>query len=995
MLSCGGKNGEIQSCCGKVIFSIATDDGRTTKITSCDIGQSAEFCFQINNPRVVYLDECAIPPERTVYVADYGDGITEVIEPSSFFCHTFPEGGHMIRVTSYAYSDGCYPVSYTKSYQIGVVPCSTPEIESVVNSCCITSPCEVVVGTCCNIGINAKDPLNQPLTYCWDRDGDGEYEYCDSFHITTVCFRDIGRKIIGTMVENACGCERESEKLTVDVLASVTNITQGNISVSLNAGDIYPQVMSDTLYLYISSTVTTPKHPVLLVYSAPVTSPFNLSLGQVIHGEGRGYDISFSDNGYLHMNGRAEGVYVYEATYPLFIREVSKPDPSTRQGGWIEINNTSIYPNKIYAEGVTGLALENPMVLLVNLRVPPKEWKEQDRYYPDNPLITNSCPNVSDIFMLYPFVFVGRLMNSNPLCGVELHDYSNGYFGSSYYENPYALEVLRYTGCSDSSICELIDIKGKHGFVYENDYLGPATYSSPVTLTLFTRNDYYHIDVHASDGVSTVQLVDGVDYTLTDIKHIQISQSFYSSHVGYVYSATYTVPDVLVGGIKGPPTKVLFWDVGNYPEIITGEKLPSAPPVSVDAFSDGIVVSCGEPQSGLPLQKVLLDVFDFTDPFNPLKISTLDLANNTKCKLHPCRNIKAFKVNGNRIVGVDTDFEVSFINLNNLSTPRCEKTVYLYGTLTDIHAYLSDYLLFTMEMGGMMVYNISDYKSPYFVSAFQNGRIFEGLEVVNDKVFAITNEFSDDRLDKRSGRLDVIDISNLLYPYAITSIELSNSWNSALNCIEEGERRVYIAGENYTGMVDVSDPFNPYEVGWDELTYDSQIYSAKDCSYSAGTFVVLTESGKIFIYSTSPSFLRLNVFTPMYTGGFISSVYLTNGVLYIGSRGRITIYDINDPLSPLLLSIVEIGNSYYQVNHMDLVNNFLFAGVEDTSTGVYDLGYGYIYDVTDPSSPLKYSKFGGYAFNRVIARQSGAYYNIYLSAPKQNILMFYRAILSY
>ena len=276
---------EKNKCCGRVIFTITTSDGRTTRITDCEGEEPVEFCFGIENVRFYPIDKsCKLDPKdiNVQYIVDYGDGTTDVVNEKDEFCHSYKKGSYIVKVVSYPEIETCqYPTPWTGSSQIGVIECLYPYLENLVNSCCPGSTyCEINVGNACDISISARDKLSQPLTYCWDMDEDDTFETCGKQTVTVLCNK-VEKKMVSSMVENACGCSIKAADFYFDCMASVSSIMSGNISFSLYSSDIYPQKINDDLFLYVSNYANVLSAPYFMIYRAPATEPWNLSLFDV------------------------------------------------------------------------------------------------------------------------------------------------------------------------------------------------------------------------------------------------------------------------------------------------------------------------------------------------------------------------------------------------------------------------------------------------------------------------------------------------------------------------------------------------------------------------------------------------------------------------------------------------------------------------------------------------------------------------------------------
>jgi len=136
--------------------------------------------------------------------------------------------------------------------------------------------------------------------------------------------------------------------------------------------------------------------------------------------------------------------------------------------------------------------------------------------------------------------------------------------------------------------------------------------------------------------------------------------------------------------------------------------------------------------------------------------------------------------------------------------------------------------------------------------------------------------------------------------------------------------------------------------------------------------IVLSDSGRFYLFRADP-FGFIGEFRPSLIGSFPKSGFLKDGILFIGSMGYFTIYDLS---SPVLLSHTFVGGEEYQVYDMAPLNNYLFLTIDDLSLYGWDIGYGHVYDVTELTFPIKHTKFNAYHVNRIFARKEGNPYYI-------------------
>ena len=980
---CGcGEKGDGNVCCGKVVFTVSVSDGKETRIKDCNTDRELKFCFLIENIRFIPFDKsCGIKSVEATYIADYGEGSTDVVEPHKEFCHYFGEGQFKISVTSLPKIKGCEaPAPFTSPLYVGVVECPYPVVRQMTNSCCLESWCELNLGQGCDLHIEATDIYNQPLTYCWEEERNGEkiFEECGPYHTKNFIFSQTGKYEIGGEIHNSCGCSVRSPENTFEVYPYVEPLSSA-IIVELGVSDVYPRRMTDDLFIYLSTSAgrwipTTgkiPKSPSILIYYAPATEPWKMELIDVYHGDEVKGHLQFSDNGYLHMNGEWGGVYVYAATYPFFVTPVASK--------WKDINSVPFRPSEIYVEGITGFLIEENVAYSVSI-ADPFNIMQRDRI-----VQINGCGLPKHIFSLLPLTFISQEMVTDSFCGIGVYEYENDSFGEEAYQNPEPELLLGIPGCSSTNYCIIGGMGGSKENRIKNEFVVPATYppslTAVLTLNLFTTGKKEDVEVFC-EGTTRFKLDDS-HYDFFDRKRIVLKDWFYENYLSpdWVYSVTYTVPSILFAGINRKVSEydyggyMRMWEIRRFNNSITSELTSEITLLNdiggFSVFSDLKVLTCDATIPGLnPLQ--YLELIDFSDPSFPKSLTSFEIMQGYG--FSGCLKIRGYEADGPRAGFVITGAELGVVDLSDAQNLDMKKILYFSGKLMDIAEYTKNsrvYLILSLEKSGVMIYDVTDINEPYFVSSFQNGRNFGRFVLDGDIIYALADD-----------GIEILSLADITRPSPVTFFRPPRY----MTCIMKEGNYIYAGGSDYLGKIDVTDPSNPQEV--ESLSVENPV----DCTLDNGLMVILSDSGRFYLFKTEP-FEALGELRLSYIGSLPKSVYLKNGILFIGSMGHLTIYDISSPSTPVLLSYTFIGSEYYQVYDMSLLNNYLFLAVDDVSINGTDKGYGYVYDVKDLTLPIKYAKFNTYDVNRIFVRQEGGVYYIYLGTPAHNAIEMFKGML--
>lgn len=983
-LQCVGKNKGGESCCGKIRFYPEVRDGRPNKIMECGSEEKISFCFEIKNPTFLPFDKsCKSREVNATYFVDYGDGTTEAVSGKEPFCHLYGKGSYVVSITSIPQIEGCDESSYfTGKLQVSVTECPLPIVKDISNSCSEEKWVEMYIEQACILHIEASDIWNQPLTYCWDMDGDGVFETCSSVPEITFEGKKIGTYNVTGMVFNSCGCSRSGPSTTFVVLPVVETLSSA-IAMELGVSDVFPQGISDELFLYISTSASpwlptigaVPKTPSILLYHAPLTAPWEATLFEVYHGNEVKGQLEYSENGYLHMNGEGGGVYVFAATYPYVFTPVVVPSMPL----WKNMNGDPFKPSAIFVESVTGFLIEEKVAYSVDIS-DPLNIKETDRL-----IEIINCGALYGIYSHLPWVFALPETVMSPSCGIGVYDFSDGLFGETPYQYPPPVPalLLSITECSDTNYCKPVKITGTRRRTIENDLLVPDEYpddgTAVLTLSSFSTGRKEEIDIFCK-GATEFKVDDSI-FNLYDRKRIVLPKWFYENYPksGWTYSATYTVPEIIFAGINRMENynysgRIRMWDILPYNNSITSEIssefLLFNDVEGLVAFQGEKVLACSSafPQGMSTPQ--YLEVIDFSDPYYPSRITSLEIRESHK--LEGCLRMRKFEEEDVKTAFVATGSALGIVDLSDLNSPQVKRVINFSGRLMEVNQYSKNgknYLIISLGRSGLVIYDVTDLLNPLFVSSFENGKTMGRFVRKEEFLYIIADE-----------GIDIISLGDLSHPALVTSFVPSHNYP---NCITMEGNFLYAGGRDYLLKIDVSDPSSPLEVSF---AFHEGV--PEKCVVERGLIVTLSDAGRFYFYRGEPLGYT-GQFQPV-VGSSPEAILLKDGILYIGSKGYITIYDVSDPASPVFLSLTFLGNIYNQVEEMALLNNFLFLAVDYDAIDGVNKGYGFVYDVSNPLNPLMYAKFNAYDVNRVFVREEGGFYYIFLGAYRHNTIEMYK-----
>lgn len=160
-------------------------------------------------------------------------------------------------------------------------------------------------------------------------------------------------------------------------------------------------------------------------------------------------------------------------------------------------------------------------------------------------------------------------------------------------------------------------------------------------------------------------------------------------------------------------------------------------------------------------------------------------------------NDHLFLINDSSLIVYNIQNETSPVEINQLKVNFGIETVY---TLKN--------KLFIGAIDGVYIYDISDPANILYLSHYQHLTSCDPVVANEEYAFATLNSNSQCRWQTGANRLDVIDISNIVYPQRIASIEMENPKGLAID-----SSYVFVCnGEYGVKIYDCSNPYNLQQV---------------------------------------------------------------------------------------------------------------------------------------------------------------------------------------
>lgn len=187
--------------------------------------------------------------------------------------------------------------------------------------------------------------------------------------------------------------------------------------------------------------------------------------------------------------------------------------------------------------------------------------------------------------------------------------------------------------------------------------------------------------------------------------------------------------------------------------------------------------------------------------------------------------------------------------------------------------------------------------------------------------------------------LEVADVSDPSNPVKLSKVLLP----STVQGIDVSGNYAYVANDNYgLRIIDISNKYTPYEVGFYDLGTDTFAGGAlKVCVAGNYAYVAGGNDHKLRIFAvSSPSSPTLLMTYD--TGDFLGNVAVSGSYAYLANNNGLRILNINNPSSPTEVGFYDTQGSN---RHVFVSGNYAYLG---------DYGDGLrIIDVSNPASPTE------------------------------------------
>ncbi len=360
-------------------------------------------------------------------------------------------------------------------------------------------------------------------------------------------------------------------------------------------------------------------------------------------------------------------------------------------------------------------------------------------------------------------------------------------------------------------------------------------------------------------------------------------------------------------------------------------------------------------------------ISDVTNPESPLTLGSFP-------------SVFKLGASGNYLMGLYSD-TVRVIDISNPAAPFTANYWLSPGFANRAGTATANWLLTTEWNGRLDIFDITDVMQPSLVSQYRSPEYMAAYDMqIRDRYAMIASanglrvvDVSDStRLDvvatldlgRRSRQialsgnyaymladsldLAIVDISNPLAPAPVSTL-LCSGYSQDLTV---SGNHVYIAdGDQGLTVVDVSDPATPFIAGHSDLGLTAGHYAF--CVEVSGNYAYLSgHSREIFIADiTEPTNPQLaGVYTPE-TSQWIEDILINGNRMYLSdSRYGMQIFDLSDPLAPILLGGVADNYQWYALpQSLRLVGNYLYQT---------DYGLGLrIINVANPTDPYVAGQF--------------------------------------
>ncbi len=341
-------------------------------------------------------------------------------------------------------------------------------------------------------------------------------------------------------------------------------------------------------------------------------------------------------------------------------------------------------------------------------------------------------------------------------------------------------------------------------------------------------------------------------------------------------------------------------------------------------------------------------IYDVDDPSNPQLVTIYD---------QPYARFKSVFVQNEIAYVITARHGIFLLNVSDPSNPQDTGFYYnVYGTMTDVNV-VGDYIYVAAYQDGLQIYEFDvgggtpggDSLHISYIGHLNLSGDAYGIHVQDNYAY-VANGFHG---------LEVVDVSDPFNPFEAAHMPV-NAWDAVDVFVSGNYAYVLTNGDRGLHIVDISNPLSPNEVGYISVSgnsgYGNRLFVSGNYAYIA------TGDGLRIVDVSAPS-------SPIEVGQFDTrfadvDVYVDGNYAYLAALEDFYVLDVSNPSSPESLTCLTIHGQVHRV--------FVHDGY------AYVVRYGdiYIYDVSDPSNPILAGVFDPSGITNGILLQSDLAYVI-------------------
>ncbi len=361
--------------------------------------------------------------------------------------------------------------------------------------------------------------------------------------------------------------------------------------------------------------------------------------------------------------------------------------------------------------------------------------------------------------------------------------------------------------------------------------------------------------------------------------------------------------------------------------VICDIAVPSAPvllcAIPSDYSGQGIGVSGVHAYVAIPEQGLL--VFDISDPATPVLLTTVPMFGEAQ----------AVVLDGNLAFVADGSYGLEVIDVTDPSTAFVIGSLDIESPGTAKNLRVKDEFAYLVDSyAGLKVVDISLPTQPIIVGSLETQNTLNDLEMAGDLIY----------LAQYSGGLAIVDVTTPTLP-VLAGVEFMYS---SIRDVMIAGNMLFLEHQNYgLRLYDLADPQDPIHIRDLPSQGLPHCLGTPDAPEHLLTFN--TEySTTLLVYEIQDwSFLDspINV---GYPEPMLDVASRDNLAVVALSNDDLHIYDLADPLSPILQGTVTGANLHNSLLALD--EQYLYLGASSSLQGT---GTFRIYDLTDPASPIE------------------------------------------